>query len=94
MEITIKKSTVKKGICKYDLFFVPGFKNKTRQPALIILPWVLISEESLEIVINAWDVLFFGVAEMKDAIKELFFKVKFWPQLFDLFTCETTSAWW
>ena len=31
----------------------------------IILPLVLISEESLEIAINAWDALFFGVAEKK-----------------------------
>ena len=30
-----------------------------------ILPLVLISEESLEIAINAWDSLFFGVAETK-----------------------------
>ena len=31
----------------------------------MILPLVLISEESLEIAINAWDALFFGVAEMR-----------------------------
>ena len=29
------------------------------------LPLVLISEESLEIAINAWDALFFGVAEIR-----------------------------
>ena len=46
----------------------------------IILPLVLISEESLEIAINAWDALFFGVAEKKkDVIQELFLKVEFWP---------------
>ena len=31
----------------------------------MILPLVLISEESLEIAINEWDALFFGVAEMR-----------------------------
>ena len=31
----------------------------------MISPLMLISEESLEIAINAWDALFFGVAEMR-----------------------------
>ena len=31
----------------------------------MILPLALISEESLEIAINAWDALFFCVAEMR-----------------------------
>ena len=30
----------------------------------MILPLVLISEESLKIAINAWDALFFGVTEV------------------------------
>jgi len=58
--MTIMISIAKKGVCNNILLLVV-FRTNTA----IILPLVLISEESLEIAINAWDALFFGVAEMK-----------------------------
>ena len=70
------KSIERKGACS-DLFLVASFENKTSNNYMI-LPLVLISEESLEIAINAKDALFFGVAEMRLEFRiKMFFTLYF-----------------